>query len=559
MSADAEEPESEAGEAKPPKMKAEDNPWYLLATLYGVPGKKDYELKYRNRVVWNRYFARMLDRETHARFEKQHTEEELTPFSLKELRHVAEVFAQRRGAATAIELPRNNLPINFSNVEFYGHVAFEHHIFILATFENSTFPFGASFTNAIFRFGASFNNATFVGPSEFADATFNEEATFSSAAFDGEVRFSGAIFSGLVSFGSATFTEWVAFNRATFRRSAIFGQLIEVERPLFGAVCNRASFFGRGASFEGATFAGKVTFRNAVFSGQRSLDGAVFDQATFSDLAIFGGTTFDCRATFRGALLIYMAGFKGAIFVEEADFTKATLSRTTFERTIFSGQVEFNNTVFADHAIFLGVNFEGPSSFVNAEMNGETSFEDAVFKTDPPRFFGAKLHQGTVWRGIKWPTPKGAKKAGTFIEAYACLKLEMDRLKKHEDELDLFALEMQSRRALLGPWRGLPIAIYGALSDFGRSYLRPLVALFYLALIGTLAFLPSESLSPGQSLGLSFANSLNVFGFRRDFFEPAVIARLPTWLEAFSALQTILGAILLFLVGLGIRNKFRMK
>ena len=59
-----------------------------------------------------------------------------------------------------------------------------------------------------------------------------------------------------------------------------------------------------------------------------------------------------------------------------------------------------------------------------------------------------------------------------FIDAYACLKLEMDRLKKHEDELDFFALELQSRRVLLGIWKGLPIAIYGFLSDCGRSYFR---------------------------------------------------------------------------------------
>jgi hypothetical protein len=31
------------------------------------------------------------------------------------------------------------------------------------------------------------------------------------------------------------------------------------------------------------------------------------------------------------------------------------------------------------------------------------------------------------------------------------------------------------------------------------------------------------------------------------------------WLKVFAALQTILGTILLFLFGLGIRNKFRMK
>jgi hypothetical protein len=32
---DLEKAGNEAGEFKPPKIKAEDNPWYLLATLYG--------------------------------------------------------------------------------------------------------------------------------------------------------------------------------------------------------------------------------------------------------------------------------------------------------------------------------------------------------------------------------------------------------------------------------------------------------------------------------------------------------------------------------------------
>jgi hypothetical protein len=85
----------------------------------------------------------------------------------------------------------------------------------------------------------------------------------------------------------------------------------------------------------------------------------------------------------------------------------------------------------------VAAKFQTSSSFVNAEMKDTTSFAGAIFKTEPLKFFGAKLHQGTVWRGIKWPPkPKDKKEAGAFIDAYACLKLEMDRLKKHEDELD---------------------------------------------------------------------------------------------------------------------------
>jgi hypothetical protein len=79
------------------------------------------------------------------------------------------------------------------------------------------------------------------------------------------------------------------------------------------------------------------------------------------------------------------------------------------------------------------------------------------------------------------------------------------------------------------------------------------------AAIGAVLLIFSDALPIEKSFGLSAANTLNVFGFRKDFFEPAVIAHLSAWLEVMSAIQTIFGTILLFLTGLGIRNKFRMK
>jgi hypothetical protein len=50
-----------------PKIKAEDNPWYLLATLYGEPSPftriQGVELQTRNRTVWNRLMAHTLSNE----------------------------------------------------------------------------------------------------------------------------------------------------------------------------------------------------------------------------------------------------------------------------------------------------------------------------------------------------------------------------------------------------------------------------------------------------------------------------------------------------------------
>jgi uncharacterized protein YjbI with pentapeptide repeats len=479
------EQESEAGKEKPLEIKAEDNPWYLLATLYGVSRQWDQELKDKNRVAWNRYFAANLDEETRTKLikEKRHPAEELRPFSPEELQEVATAFARRRKvSANELALPESLAEIDFSNVEFEQYAFFQDYLF-----------------------GSN---------SSFQRATFSDQAYFGGSTYSGWANFRGVTFSGGAGFSGAAFSfAW--FEGATF------------------------SF----VSFEGATFSNGADFGDATFSG-----GASFDGVSFSREALFGGATFSGEAHFGGATFSHLTSFGGATFSHLTSFDGATFSLVVdFRGTTFSHVADFHNAIFGE-----------ASSFVNAEMKGETSFEDAEFKTEPPRFFGAKLHQGTIWRGVEWPPlPKNRNEAGPFIDAYECLRLEMDSLKKHEDELEFIAREMQSRRVYLGPWRGLPFALYGLLSNYGRSYVRPLVALFIVAAIGAAALWYFDARTSWEALGLSAANTLNVFSFRRDF-NLAMDTPL-AWLKVFAALQTILGAILLFLVGLGIRNKFRMK
>jgi uncharacterized protein YjbI with pentapeptide repeats len=455
---DGDERRSGAKEQAPPKIKAEDNPWYLLATLYGVPGKNDRELAVENRRAWNRYFAKRLNDETRTKFieEKRHKAEELMPYSPHQLEEIAKVFAERGKASTkTLSIPKPSEVIDFSNVQFDRNVSFNRYLFPPCSFEGATFSGDASFLGVTFSLQSDFKNATFCG-----------NAIYGRVIFSGYANFEGATFSGIAFFCDAIFDAYAFFNQATFSKKT-------------------------NADFRRVTFSANADFHGATFRGK-----AIFERATFSGVATFGS----------------------------------------------------------------GAEFWASSSFVNTKMEGETSFEGTTFKMLPPKFFGATVHEGTIWRGITWPpVPKNKDDAGRFIDAYACLKLEMDRLKKHEDELDFFALEMQSRRVLLGSWGGSPIALFGALSDYGRSYLRPGCAIFYLALIGTLAFLPSDLLSPGQSLGLSIANMLNVFGFRKDFFDAATIEHLPAVLKVLAAAQTIVGGVLLFLFGLSIRNKFRMK
>jgi hypothetical protein len=115
--------ESDASEQTPPKIKAEDNPWYLLATLYGVPEEGDDDLRTKNRVAWNPYFAGNLDESRRAQLigMKRHSAEELMPFSPEEWRGTEEAFVRHcKSLAKSLALPTNDSEIDFSNVRFDG-------------------------------------------------------------------------------------------------------------------------------------------------------------------------------------------------------------------------------------------------------------------------------------------------------------------------------------------------------------------------------------------------------------------------------------------------------
>ena len=381
-----------------------------------------------------------------------------------------------------------------------------------------------------------------------------------------------------------------------------------------------SSIFTRSSHFKGVTFCD-----NSLFHGTRFLDLAIFDDAIFSG-ASFDGALFSDIANFDSAIFTSPASFDGAIFSGSASFSRATFSYDVdfngvtfsdyagFWRATFSDAANFTGTTFSNSANFSHATFHSTPLFVNTEMKGRTTFEVATF-CSPPRFFGAKLHEGTVWRRVKWPTPSmRTVETGEFVDAYERLKLEMDRLKKHDDELDFFALELQSRRVLHGDWKpiselklfgrtipvpalpipitsfasrsgnrfgpqialplvtlrkvrlgrpsfGLAIGFYGVLCDYGRSFVRPLSGLLITAATGALPFWfyfgwPSKF---WPAIGLSLANTFGVLGFRKEFIKPHVIDALPGILKVFAALQTGAGIVLLFLFGLALRNRFRMK
>jgi uncharacterized protein YjbI with pentapeptide repeats len=383
------------------------------------------------------------------------------------------------------------------------------------------------------RFEAPFFVQGFVFPSvSFENAVFREAAEFESAIFSEAAYFLGATFNRVASFRGAIFSEAAYFMHATFSSGAIFDSATFSS----GDASFERAAFRSGASFLGATFI-RVYFRNA---------------------------TFDSRFTlFQGATFI-IAVFEGATFSHNVSFQDATFNSAYFRGAIFGGSALFDRAIFSNAALFDRATFSGSADFVNAEMKGPTTFDDVRF-SEPPRCFNAKLHEGTTWHGVAWPeTPKNVTRARRFIDAYERLKLEMDKLKKHEDELKFFALEQQCRGVVHGFWNGrLPNAIYWCVGDYGRSYVRPLGLIVAVWLVG--AFFMALHLVgfwapiPGRAFLLSFANTFSVLGIRREFIDQTTVQSFPPWLTVVAMSQSIFGIVLLFFFGLGIRNRFRIK
>ena len=498
---------------------SEKNVWYALATFH-QPGEEGYQN--RNRLLWNRWVSRCFDEETKEAILVRRArtqdiiENELEPLSVLEMASVLEELKVR--GFTDQELQCLDL-VNASDRQHFdfGSCTFASDV----NLNNFCFPLRANFDQSVFlrefvAYGAyfhdygSFDGCTFHAHAHIGWAYFEKYGPFQNCDFQRYATFSGTVFQGGVDFSGSTISGHVDFDHVEFHESARF------DRVNF---CDRANFY-------------KACFKRAAFRNARFADSADFDLSTFTAEADFFGTKFCCSG--RGPMNLHYR-------MREREH-------------------EDRHDQPALAASFRGSRFQKDAGFENTEFAASSSFKGASFHLQPPHFFGAVLHQQMEWRGVTWPEAKLIENAGSFVDAYACLKLEMDRLKRHEDELNFFVLELQAKRILSGPLRGAPIAIFSWVADCGRSFARPLA----LLVLTWVAFVPVYFGMQGwtqlwSAVSLSLASTFGVLGFRRELLPASVLDQVTGCAKILSGVQTLLGAILLFLIGLSLRNRFRMK
>lgn len=258
-----------------------------------------------------------------------------------------------------------------------------------------------------------------------------------------------------------------------------------------------ARFLEGGAWFYGAHFGPGANFTGAVFEGV-----AVFQRAAFGRNANFTGAAFRDEANFVGAQFGDGAGFAGTGFAKLLQC----------ERARFAGAVSFAaqaETPPLPHATFRHARFGGTASFAGRRFGERADFAYAVFAV-PPEFTEVAGRervdfQGTRFRLREGLVPGWTARLGTLA---AIRRLRGIAREGNNDAAvrDLLVLERRAERGIA--WRSAHEAawaeplrkfglygraltatvllfFYGALSDCGRSVLRPLL---WLALVNAAAY-----------------------------------------------------------------------
>ncbi len=511
---------------------ANENPWYVLMTLYGEEGPYlGPDNREKNRKAWNAWACQNLDEPTKAKISEE------TGLDIKELSgwtaleseirdQFRKAFPARSGAEVGEKgLPNSNDEIVLNGTIFEAPIELNNYVFACdIALANSVFENRVEIRSSFFRCDAIFTNAKFQRDLNFNGSIIRGESQFESAKFDGHALFESADFWKTVRFNSAEFTLKTWFQHAEFHTVAFFNNAIFTEDTMFNGAT-----FKREAHFHNVKFHSDTLFSEAFFAGKTS-----FENANIGGIGFFDHVKF--------------------------------LQNVTFAKAIFSGFINFQETQFGH----VEANTAWPPIFADCQFEKPTSFRNAIFVRNYPDLTGAVLHEKTSFSAddARWPS-KCDQPAKHAKDSCAIIRHVMAKQGLPEDEHFFFRREMQLA-GQMEDWhwfRKLPIWFFGWISDYGNSIELP--ARWLTVLIVALSGFFAANLNSGENsiwwldmltgLGVSFSNTFRFFGFQKLFYGGYFTDELPPWIEVLSGGQTIVGYTLLFFLGLGLRQRFRLR
>jgi hypothetical protein len=201
---------------------AEENPWYVLATIYGE--EPDDETQNKNQKAWNSWVISTLNDKDKLAIDisSRVSLEEIPKWESEDgiKEEITKLFKQRLPCE---ELPNTDTWIDFEAINFPKKVDFRDFIFpIRASFKGSEFSEDVTFNGALFCHMVHMGYVTFVGKAEFIAVTFQEITLFKEADFFGDAMFGLTIFKERSNFRETRFYSQGNFYECTFSKPSNF-------------------------------------------------------------------------------------------------------------------------------------------------------------------------------------------------------------------------------------------------------------------------------------------------------------------------------------------------
>tara|TARA_R110002012_G_scaffold42277_2_gene115139 strand:- start:605 stop:2428 length:1824 start_codon:yes stop_codon:yes gene_type:complete len=506
--------------------------------------------------------------------------------------------------------------VNFFGAKFeQGDVLFEEAEFGDGDVQFTAVTFGEG---VVSFFGAKFGN----GETKFnglKDEKRNGDFIFEKVNFGGgKVDFSmSKLGKGVVSFSGAEFGNGpISFEGTNFGMGAVsflktqFGD---------GNVNFHAAEFRNGRIEEDGKENGHVLFDDAVFGKgnlrfDRALIGSSGQPLKWPDKIKSGSEKLD----YMNVLFRRTSFGEGDISFENArlgngkvlfEYAKIGVGNVSFERTSFGlGKIEFFNTRVAADFIFMPSKLTGPHplhfrycrflesfqlirghednewkkpiSFEGSSFNGATDIRNIHF-IDIPDFLSTSFAHHLSLDDISYDPKIRYKSFGPVrIKMEKCREpknaCKLQRLKdlsekngNHSLALRLHADDLRTRR-----WNQTTMfpsiidALYDEFCEYGLSIWRPSRYLIYSTLLFTLIYVhltskPFNEIGYADYLLFSISNSIPFLAISRNVRDLSLknlfeVGDLSTVLYALLSAQGLIAAIFLFLIGLGLRNHFRI-
>ena len=371
--------------------------------------------------------------------------------------------------------------------------------------------------------------------------------------------------------------EYMNFSGCTFADKVDLSGLTLVD------ACFDNARFKSEVRFSSKTqFYAQSWFRNAIFEG-----GLFSNKARFHAPVSFAGSHFERGATFLGTQFMGGASFANSVLKMNPMFNDSR-----FEERYFSGSIsvlilaDFRKAQFPDGASFREVIFgndekaysrklwpDRRADFTDAEFGAATTFRGALF-AGVPAFFNTTLHEDTDFERVDWTKAETNNISVDYaVRAWERLELMMSKLEKPLDRHRFFRLKMRARRRSDSFLLRIFNWLFEKTSDYGWGVGRAfgcwlghwvIMSLILFANTGAAVTCAGWWRLALAALGTSFANA-HAFLF---------LAAKGGYLEAekklleendeygilvpFGTVEAVLGPILLFLLLLTLRNRFRL-